>query len=380
MVPLIVQMVPMGGARVAPAWRRAARRIWRNALAGALSVFVSISAASVSAQDVPGALETGTEGLEAVPTLDVAGADLEPAPALVTEPWFTGPLIVPGATTLDAGDVSLQPFLSGGTALATGGAHGRFEPDADTTASLAFELDASIGLSDRFTLVISPAGVVGFLDRGQSFAGLADLPVELQAQLWRDRQEWLVPDVLLHVEESFPTGAYQRLDSDAQAIGSGSFITMIGLTGGRRWQLHDENWLHLLGDLSGAVGSRVDVQGVNSYGGDPATRGTVDPGGWIQLQFGAELSLTQQWALALDMEMAWVGASTFEPARLGSLPDLPEPGAATGLPASSFLSFAPALEYSVSANFGFISGVWVGVATRNSPAFLIGVVSTVWTF
>ncbi len=368
------------GPGIARGWARLARQRWHSVLGGALVALVASSVAPASAQGPREALGAGAEGRGSTPSLDAASAEPTVAPGLVTEPWFTGPLIAPGATTLDAGDISLQPFLSGGTALASEAVHGRVNPEGNTAAGLEFDIDVSVGLTDRFTLTISPAGVVGFVDQEQSFAGFGDLPVELQAQLWRGRHGWLVPDLLLHVEESFPTGAYQRLDSNTEAIGSGSFITTMGLTGGRLWHLHDEMWLHLLGDLSGAVGSEVEVQGINTYGGDPATRGRVDPGDFIELQFGAELSLTRQWAVALDLEMIWVGASTFRADRVRSRPDLPQAVVATGLPASSLLSFAPALEYSVSADFGFIGGLWVGVAGRNSPTFVTGVFSTVWTF
>jgi hypothetical protein len=46
-----------------------------------------------------------------------------------------------------------------------------------------------------------------------------------------------------------------------------------------------------------------------------------------------------------------------------------------GGPSIESLSLAPAIEYSWSANFGMIAGVWFTAAGRNSTVFANGIVA-----
>lgn len=49
--------------------------------------------------------------------------------------------------------------------------------------------------------------------------------------------------------------------------------------------------------------------------------------------------------------------------------------ASVGLPSSEQFSFAPAIEYNFTENFGIITGVWLSAFGRNSPRFRTGIVN-----
>ncbi len=368
-----------------PAGALAAGLMAWSALAGATQEPVSApkDVPTANAHPMPGEFRdlVAVSAPKDVPTANAAAMETpgNVPPVLVTEPWFIGPLLTPSATVLEAREISLEPFLSVSSARADFGPHGRTQSQSDST-SLSLDLSVSIGLTDQVTFSTSPQMNVNFTQDAANSAGFADLPLDFQVQLWGERTDWPVHAVSLHVGEIFPTGAYENLNSGGDAMGGGSFVTQLGATGGRLWHLRDEFWLHTLVDITGFLGTDVEVRGLNSYGGGLKTRGRVDPGDWIQLQLGTELSLSQQWAVALDLQMVWAGASTFRPDPLNRPPGLFVEPAATGAPSSNYLSFAPALEYSVNASIGIIGGIWFSPVGRNTQKFMTGLISTVWSF
>ena len=114
----------------------------------------------------------------------------------------------------------------------------------------------------------------------------------------------------------------------------------------------------------------VHVHGLNSYGGGPGTHGKVRRGHAYSFDFGYEFSFTQRWVLALDVVYNYAQKTRFS-------------GRATapvGGPFSDQLSLAPAIEYNVNENLGFLGGVWFTVWGRNSLNFLSGIFSFTYTF
>ena len=101
------------------------------------------------------------------------------------------------------------------------------------------------------------------------------------------------------------------------------------------------------------------------------------PGKTFQGIVSFELSLTQNWVLALDNVYTHVDESRFY-GTVGT--DGTGAAASVGEPTSEQISFAPAIEYNFSGNFGIIVGAWVTGWGRNSEIFRSGVINIDYTY
>jgi hypothetical protein len=116
----------------------------------------------------------------------------------------------------------------------------------------------------------------------------------------------------------------------------------------------------------------VHVKGFNVYGGGFETKGKVRPGNVFNTILGLEFSLTQRWALALDITHSYQNKTRFS-GNQGIL-KIGE-GAIVGGPSKNQISLAPAIEYNFSENVGVIAGAWFTIAGRNSTEFVSGVIA-----
>ena len=119
------------------------------------------------------------------------------------------------------------------------------------------------------------------------------------------------------------------------------------------------------------IPNSVHVKGYNLYGGGHHTRGTIYPGQSLVVLFGFEISLTQRWAIANDIQYLHVNKTHFK-GRKGKTNGVKN---VVGFPSSEQFSLAPAIEYDFSAYVGVIAGVWFSVAGRNALDFASGVVA-----
>ena len=74
--------------------------------------------------------------------------------------------------------------------------------------------------------------------------------------------------------------------------------------------------------------------------------------------FGYEFSFSQSWAAALDVVYTYTQKTNFTGRAGTSATGAPN---VVGGPFSDQLSLAPAIEYNVNSNIGFIGGVWFSV-------------------
>jgi hypothetical protein len=153
--------------------------------------------------------------------------------------------------------------------------------------------------------------------------------------------------------------------------GLGNWSPRLGITLSHHYYLLGLHYIALR--LSGNYNFSTDVhvKGFNAYGGGKGTRGRVDPGNLLVVFLGLEYSLTQDWALALDLDYTHSDKTTFHGKR-GRAEGLPN---SVGSPSSEQFNLAPAIEYNWSENVGIIAGAWFTVAGRNSTNFAIGVVA-----
>lgn len=297
----------------------------------------------------------------------------------VYDPWFTGPLLAPSAHNIAPGLCNVQPYL--------------FITDQYGQFDSSWRYHSVHNSLQVNPLVIIQTGITKFLDitgtfqlfynqkEGQYSWEYGDTQLGLGLQLLLNYPRWYVPDMRLTITESFPTGNYQKLNIQKQgtdASGSGSFETIFSLN--MQKTLHDVklfsafhlNPFSIRLSFAYAIPAPTDVKGSNTYGGGPGTRGRVKPGNIFTFIGSIEYSLTQQWVLASDFEFVDAQASTFS-GTLGA-------GNSMGVGSSSQISMAPAIEYNVNENFGWIGGVWFSLWGRNSSDFVSGLISFTYTF
>jgi hypothetical protein len=123
--------------------------------------------------------------------------------------------------------------------------------------------------------------------------------------------------------------------------------------------------------------SLVHIEDFYSYGGGFNTSGKVRPPKIFRTFLGFEFSLTQKWVIASDFVYVRQTAASF----YGN-PGITREGetADNDYPSATQVSIAPAIEYNLSKNIGFIVGGWFSVYGRNIDAFKAFVSSFEITF
>ena len=309
-----------------------------------------------------------SSGLRAVTVaaLALGIAPLGAAPQSLSDAWWTGPLLAPNAATLPVGHVYLEPYLYDALPYARLDAAGRSRPApyANNFGSLTY---LSYGWRRRLTVGIIPRfGYARPADApGSSGVGIGDLTVQAQYRLTPLDPHSPVPIASINLQETLPTGRYQRLGRFSDGLGAGAYTTTLSLYFMSYFWLPNGRILRARLDLSYARSSRVALQGRSVYGTPAGFQGEAWPGDSAFGDLGLEYSLSRHWVLACDL-WAEQDAAT----RVGGTVH------AAGAPAryasntgvGRVLYVAPAFEYNWSARLGVIFGVRVTAAGRNQTA------------
>lgn len=297
-------------------------------------------------------------------------AGAHPAAAVsqpLSEAWWTGPLLAPNAATLPPGHLYLEPYLYDAMPYARFDARGRSRPTAFQHAfgSLTY---MSYGLTPRVTIGLIPR--FGYLQSssGASSAsiGLGDLTVQAQYRLSAPDPHSGMPIASINLQESLPTGRYQRLHRLSDGFGSGAFTTTVSAYLMAYYWLPTGRILRTRLDLSYAISSEVPLAGLSVYGTPAGFHGRAYPGNSAYADLGLEYSMTRNWVLACDL-WAQQDAST----RVLGTVTTSAAQTFTRVARRGFLLYvAPALEYNWSARLGVIFGIRVAAAGRNETATL----------
>jgi len=294
--------------------------------------------------------------LACVPAMASAAPNPPPLRQSLDDAWFTGPMLANSAATLPRGHWLVEPYLYDARS-----AH------ADGFGSLTYML---YGLTDRLTVGLIP--VFGYNRVGggadSSGAGVGDISVLAQYRLVAPAAESSLPTVSIQLEETLPTGAYDRLGTrPADGLGSGTRVTMLAINTQTWFWLANGRILRMRFNVSRTFAGRADVDDVSVYGTVPGFHGHAWPGDTFALDAALEYSLTQEWALAFDL--TWSRGSSTRVRGHGA------PDAATAQPvdvhldSGSSIAFglAPAVEYSWNAHCGLLFGVRVITGGRRTP-------------
>jgi hypothetical protein len=179
-----------------------------------------------------------------------------------------------------------------------------------------------------------------------------------------------IPTTSFVVQETFPTGKYDRLGNrPSDGFGSGAYTTTLALYSQTYFWLPNGRILRLRFDGSQAFSNNVNVEDVSVYGTGQGFRGQAKPGNSFFVNTSGEYSLTRRWVLALDVTYRhnWktrvTGYNVLDP---NSVQNPSSILLDTG--SSDAFGFAPAIEYSWSPNLGVLLGTRVVPAGHNTVA------------
>ncbi len=278
----------------------------------------------------------------------------------LSDAWWTGPVAAAGAGTLPPGHLLFEPYFYD---VRTAHAH--------SYGSSAFVV---YGLADRVALGFIP--VVGYnkLNKGSSGGrsssrvGVGDVSLLTQYRLTQFHEGSWIPTISALVQETFPTGKYDRLgDRPSDGLGQGAYTTTLSIYSQTYFWMPTGRILRTRLDLSQAFSNAATVRDVSVYGTEAGFRGHAKPGGSFFADASAEYSLTTRWVLALDVnygQRAGTKVSGYDV--LSSVSGQSSQGITTRSGWSDAIGFIPAVEYNWTPNLGVIFGVRRILPGRNS--------------
>ncbi len=291
-------------------------------------------------------------------------------------PWYAGPLITGGGSTMPAGTAGIQPYLFVTTNY---GAWDRERHSIETPnlVSCNPQLNFQFGITSWLDMSILAQGFANW-EKDQSSGGYGDMSVSLGIALIKESLS--LPAVKLSFSESFPSGRYEHLNPHKlglDATGSGCYKQSFGIRASKIFFWSYKHPMNLRFSYTYTVPTTIRVEGFNAYGGGRHARGTVRPGNSSALDFAFEYSFTQNWVFANDFVYTWADRTKFSGNPGTALDGTP---ATVGGGSNDQFSLAPAIEYNPNPNFSVVAGAWFDVYGRNTPKFASGIITVSYTF
>jgi Putative MetA-pathway of phenol degradation len=322
--------------------------------------------ASMHRQYLACALLAGSAAAVAAPAAAEA-----PTEESFEDAWWTGPMLAANAATLPQGHVLIEPYLydliSNGHFDAEGGRHsGPYEHDVGTQGYALY------GVTDRLTAGIiprfsynEPAGAAN----GSGIVG--DLTLQAGYGLTQYQPGQRVPAIAVVVQETVPTGRYDRLERPSDGLGAGAWTSALALYSQDYFWMPNGRILRARLDLTYALSSSVGLRDQSVYDTPNGFRGRAYPGAGFTADAAAEYSVTRNWVLALDVlyqsnANTRVSGSLLQPPP--AQPALVDFQSNSGW--SYSIAFAPAIEYNWSSRIGTLLGVRIIEVGRNTAASL----------
>ncbi|MBB2191285.1 hypothetical protein HLH34_15175 [Gluconacetobacter azotocaptans] len=191
--------------------------------------------------------------------------------------------------------------------------------------------------------------------------GFGDLPVDIMWRVLDEDSRHRYPTLSFLSGISFPTGRYQKLDSMADAMGSGGWQLRIGLAAQSLQTMPNNRPLRLRGWLAFHVPlGRVSVRGLNAYGLPASMASTVRVGMSGQGGVAGEYGVDRHWVLAFDLVRNWSNGNRIYRSRRSAEPS------------SGDWEVAPAVEYNWSAKLGIIAGAVIPMVGHNEAREFVG--------
>ena len=309
--------------------------------------------------------------------LNAQESDAAPAKD-ASAPWFTGSLIAPEGTVVPYGKFLIKSCLSF-TREARSNVWLNL-PGTTSFYSLKPEFQCYFGLTPWCDINITPRFQFNSC-YGERHFDLGDLTAGLDFQLLPADFSLYFPGIKLAIRKVLPTGSYEMLHPRkmyTDQTGMGTYSTQFDLVFYKMLHLNNLHWLTTTFSTQYSINTPLLVRGYNAYGGATGTKLTVNPGSNFRNILSFEYSLNRNWALALDNIYSYSQETTSEGRFKGIAYN--HKRAITGKPVSEQISFAPAVEYNFSQNFGMIAGFWFSAWGRNSTEFQSGIMNFAYRF
>jgi hypothetical protein len=294
----------------------------------------------------------------------------------IFDPWYTGPLITPGASMMPVGEANTQPYLFFTDTYAAFNEDRKSVGLAHNLLQLKGTVNIQTGITPNLDLNFNFAtGTVNWQD-GQTGGGYGDTSAVAGFLIYK--QTRYVPQMKFTITQTFPTGKYKNLHSDGlNGTGAGAYSTQFGLIIAKVLFWNTPHPMNMRLFLGYQLSTPVTVKGYNAYGGGVGTHGRVHPGNAFSVDFGYEYSINQKWVVATDVVYSTTNRTKFH-----GTPGTTSGGtpASVGSGYSDNLSLSPAIEYNFNENLGIIAGAWFSVYGRNSGNFASGIFSVTYTF
>jgi Putative MetA-pathway of phenol degradation len=287
--------------------------------------------------------------------------------------WWTGPLLAPSPAVLPSGHALIEPYLFDEVSNASFDNDGRrragpYEHTLGSQTYLLFGVTDQItaGMIPRFAYN-EPAGAPN-----SSGIGFGDLTLQAARSLTEYTDGSRVPAISLVVQETLPTGRYERLQRASDGLGAGAYTTALALYSQDYLWMPNGRILRVRLDLTYALSSAVSVHDASVYGTTAGFTGHAYPGNSLTADAAAEYSVTRNWVLALDILYQRNGNTRVTGSTAGAATALPALGAAAAVTlesdsgAGESIGFAPAIEYNFSSRVGLIFGVRIIEIGRNT--------------
>jgi hypothetical protein len=293
----------------------------------------------------------------------------------MNDAWRTGPMLANTPATAPRGHYLAETYLFDSTtqgAYTVTGAH-KSTPHANGYGSLTYLI---YGLSEKTAFGVIPTAGYNIATGQPSSAGpgIGDLTILLQRRLTTFQACGHVPIISVAVEQTLPTGQYDRLGNrPTDGFGAGAYTTNPEFLSQMYFWLPNRRILRTRLDLSDSFSHSVTVDGASVYGTSSGFRGAAYPGSSFYLDNSWEYSLTRSWVLATDITYR----NTANTRVIGSYAQ----GSSVTLNSgwSDAWAVAPAVEYSWKPWIGVLVGVRLFPAGRNTsdtvtPAIALNIV------
>lgn len=136
---------------------------------------------------------------------------------LIYTPWFTGPLLAPTPINMKPGHPAIEPTVTVFNTYGEYNANWKLKK-LDTTWAINPLVDFQFGITNNLGIETLVSFISNF-QNGKSASYFQDSIVLFGYQVSNDIKDSWVPDFRVFLQETFPTGNYQKLDPDKQGEG-----------------------------------------------------------------------------------------------------------------------------------------------------------------
>jgi hypothetical protein len=290
--------------------------------------------------------------------------------------WWTGPLLAPNASTLPRGHFLVEPYIFDVITQGVYNSSGSrvSAPHQNSYGSLTY---INYGLLNKFTVGVLPTFGYNEPSNGPGSAGvgIGDLGVQAQYRLHLFREGSWIPTTSVNVQETLPTGKYDRLDRPSNGFSAGSYTTNLGLYTQTFFWMPTARILRMRLNVTQSFSNSPKIKDISVYGTTAGFRGHASPGAAVLIDLAAEYNATRHWVLVMEgvyrdqRNTRVAGYNIANPSQTIMF----------DLGSSQAFALAPAIEYNFNSRVGVILGLRLFPAGKNTtdsvtPAIAVNIV------